>query len=44
MFTNAIQTIKKNKVWQKNEIVEIFQIMIPNFGHKETGKYLDAKM
>ena len=44
MFTNAIQKIKKNKVWQKNEIVEIFQLMIPNFGHKETGKYLDAKM
>jgi hypothetical protein len=35
----------KNKLkWTKEEIVDLFHYMIPDFGHKETGKYLDAKM
>ena len=24
--------------------VDLFHYMIPNFGHKETGKYLDGRM
>ena len=28
----------------KEEIVDLFFTMIPDFGHKETGKYLDSKM
>ncbi len=43
-FTNKIQTLKKNKKWDKNDIVDLFFKMIPDFGHKETGKYLDSKM
>ena len=27
-----------------NACVDLFFKMIPDFGHKETGKYLDAKM
>ena len=33
----------KNK-WNKENIVELFLEMIPDFEHKETGKYLDGKM
>lgn len=43
-FTDSIQSLKSNKIWTKNQIVELFNKMIPDFGHKETGKYLDAKM
>ncbi len=36
--------MKDNKSWTKDEIVQLFFDMIPDFGHKETGKYLDSKM
>lgn len=44
MFTSTIQNLKKEKRWSKEEIVNLFFNMIPNFGHKETGKHLDSKM
>lgn len=43
-FTTKIALMKAEKKWSKEEIVALFHGMIPNFGHKETGKYLDAKM
>ncbi|WP_298542691.1 UDP-N-acetylglucosamine 4,6-dehydratase [uncultured Aquimarina sp.] len=43
-FTDEIQTLKRNRKWQKKDIVDLFFTMIPDFGHKETGKYLDGKM
>lgn len=43
-FTTAIGTMRVQKKWQKETIVQLFNEMIPNFGHKETGKYLDGKM
>lgn len=44
MFTTTIQMIKNDGKWTKEQIVELFHTIIPDFGHKETGKYLDAKM
>ena len=44
MFATHIQAMKDAKKWSKNQIVELFFEMIPDFGHKETGKYLDGKM
>ncbi|MGV8879155.1 MAG: UDP-N-acetylglucosamine 4,6-dehydratase [Sphingobacteriaceae bacterium] len=44
IFTSGIQEFKKAGVWDKKDIVDLFHKMVPNFGHKETGKYLDAKM
>jgi hypothetical protein len=43
-FENTIGQFKERKSWSKNDIVELFFKMIPDFGHKETGKYLDGKM
>ena len=43
-FEQTIAELKQEKAWTKDEIVELFFKMIPNFGHKETGKYLDSKM
>lgn len=44
LFEQEIATYKKEKAWTKEHIVELFHKMIPDFGHKETGKYLDSKM
>ena len=43
-FTQYIAARKSAKSWTKEEIVSLFCSMIPDFGHKETGKYLDGKM
>lgn len=43
-FASEIEQIKKRGVWNKQEIVDLFKFMIPDFNHKETGKYLDSKM
>jgi len=43
-FSESIQQMKDRKEWTKEEIVDLFHFMIPDFGHKETGKYLDSKM
>jgi FlaA1/EpsC-like NDP-sugar epimerase len=44
MFAGRIKEMKAKGQWSKQEIVDLFFQMIPGFGHKETGKYLDAKM
>lgn len=43
-FADKISNMKKNQEWTREQIVELFFKMIPDFGHKETGKYLDGKM
>ena len=43
-FTHTIGALKKEGKWNKEQIVDLFFKVIPGFGHKETGKYLDAKM
>jgi FlaA1/EpsC-like NDP-sugar epimerase len=43
-FEEKIGQMKSRKSWVKGDIVELFHKMLPDFGHKETGKYLDSKM
>jgi FlaA1/EpsC-like NDP-sugar epimerase len=43
-FSEKIFEMKLKKAWNKEQIVDLFHTMIVNFGHKETGKYLDSKM
>jgi FlaA1/EpsC-like NDP-sugar epimerase len=43
-FEETITQMKTNKAWTKDEVVSLFFKMLPDFGHKETGKYLDGKM
>ncbi|RXI39050.1 UDP-N-acetylglucosamine 4,6-dehydratase [Malaciobacter mytili] len=43
-FENTIKDFKVNLSWTKEKIVKEFFKLIPDFGHKETGKYLDGKM
>lgn len=44
LFADKIEQMKLARKWTKDQIVELFFKMIPDFGHKETGKYLDGKM
>jgi len=43
-FEQSIGDMLENKEWNKEQLVKLFFKMIPDFGHKETGKYLDGKM
>jgi FlaA1/EpsC-like NDP-sugar epimerase len=43
-FAQCIGDCKSAMSWTKEEIVALFYKMIPGFGHKDTGKYLDGKM
>jgi len=43
-FEESISGFREKKEWSKEQIITLFFKMIPDFGHKETGKYLDGKM
>jgi FlaA1/EpsC-like NDP-sugar epimerase len=43
-FQKRIAEIQSSKNWRRADLVNLFHDMIPGFGHKETGKYLDQKM
>lgn len=43
-FEQMISQYKQDQAWTKDDIVKLFFEMLPNFGHKEVGKYLDSKM
>jgi FlaA1/EpsC-like NDP-sugar epimerase len=43
-FTDTLTTIRAKLSWDKAELVDLFNEMIPDFAHKETGKYLDGRM
>jgi FlaA1/EpsC-like NDP-sugar epimerase len=43
-FEKSIAQMKGKLSWSKSDIVELFHQMIPDFEHKEMGRYLDSKM
>jgi FlaA1/EpsC-like NDP-sugar epimerase len=43
-FLKAIQELRAQTVWEKAPLVDLFNEIIPDFDHKETGKYLDGRM
>lgn len=44
IFMNGIENLRKNGSWTKNDIVKLYFGLLPEFAHKETGKYLDNRM
>ena len=44
LFDKEIGQMRSVGYWEKDQIVDLFNNIIPNFNHKETGKYLDSKM
>ena len=43
-FIEVISELRNQQVWGKAPIIDLFNQMIPDFDHKETGKYLDGRM
>jgi len=43
-FTGSINKLLSLGKWSKPDLLTHFFEMIPDFGHRETGKYLDSKM
>jgi FlaA1/EpsC-like NDP-sugar epimerase len=43
-FETTIKSYTQNLEWSKEDIVKEFFKLLPDFAHKETGKYLDGKM
>ena len=43
-FEAGINKLKTQGHWHKEDILELFFHLLPEFGHKETGRYLDDKM
>jgi len=36
--------LRQKKNWKKEEILSLYFKLLPEFEHKETGKYLDQRM
>ncbi|MEL0238254.1 MAG: UDP-N-acetylglucosamine 4,6-dehydratase [Gammaproteobacteria bacterium] len=43
-FMNGINALRKKGAWTKDDIVKLYFALLPEFAHKETGKYLDERM
>ena len=44
MFLAQIGEMKARGLWTRQELVDLFAAMLPEFAHKETGKFLDERM
>jgi len=43
-FESSIRAMRKRGKWTRDELINLFNELIPEFAHKETGKFLDGKM
>lgn len=43
-FSTTIESFRKNSSWNRKDLIDLFNYMIPEFNHKETGKFLDGRM
>ena len=43
-FMDGIEALREKGNWDKEEIVKLYFGLLPEFAHKETGKYLDQRM
>jgi len=43
-FVKEISIMRSKENWSRVQLIDLFNKMLPNFNHQETGKFLDAKM
>lgn len=43
-FVEEISIMRSKACWSRSQLIDLFNKMLPNFNHQETGKFLDAKM
>jgi FlaA1/EpsC-like NDP-sugar epimerase len=44
MFLSKVEEIQLARKWTRQDIIDVFNQMIPEFNHRETGKFLDGRM
>ena len=44
VFWRSVDDLKKSKSWSRHELITLFQNLIPEFSHRDTGKFLDQRM
>ncbi len=44
MFEENIKALRKKGNWNKEDLIKLFFEVVPEFHHKDTGKYLDQRM
>lgn len=43
-FWTGVETLRAQGSWKKEQILELYLGLLPDFAHMETGKYLDQRM
>ena len=43
-FVYEVKTLRKKEDWIRQDIIDLFFNLLPDFAHKEMGKYLDERM
>jgi FlaA1/EpsC-like NDP-sugar epimerase len=43
-FSSGVQALREKGSWDKQAVLDLFFDLLPEFAHKETGKYLDQRM
>jgi FlaA1/EpsC-like NDP-sugar epimerase len=43
-FMDGLEALREKGTWTKDDIVRLYFGLLPEFAHKETGKYLDQRM
>lgn len=43
-FESEIRAMRTQGAWTRQELIDLFNATIPEFAHKETGKFLDGRM
>jgi FlaA1/EpsC-like NDP-sugar epimerase len=43
-FMDGVEALRESGIWAKEDIVKLYFGLLPDFAHKETGKYLDQRM
>jgi FlaA1/EpsC-like NDP-sugar epimerase len=44
VFIGTIQNMRTRGTWTRSELIDLFNSILPEFNHKETGTFLDGKM
>jgi len=44
VFAHTIRSFRERGEWSRLELIKLFNFMLPEFNHRETGKFLDGKM
>ena len=43
-FAGGIAALRERGKWSKGDVLELYFELLPDFMHKEMGKYLDQRM